>query len=123
MRVAGHGPSDDSSESSEGSLSSVIDNIDERAGYAAHKGQRSYSRQIVDHDPGPDSIDPIEEGLCSEIGHGTRAARLALDEALPRVSDAIAAQRIEAAIALLDRALSQILRLEAWLNNPEQVMK
>ena len=49
----------------------------------------------------------------------TDAATLALHEALPRVSDAMAAQRIEAAIGLLDQSLSRTLDLEAWLSHPE----
>ena len=53
-------------------------------GICSTQGPRAIRGQIVDHDPGPDSIDPIQDGLCSEIAHGTRTARLALDEALPR---------------------------------------
>jgi hypothetical protein len=90
---------------------------DERAGHAVQKDRASDSR-----DPAPDSIDSVGDELCSEIAHGTRIACLALREALPRVSDVMAAQRIEAAIGLLDQALSRTLDLRARLSNPEQTM-
>ncbi len=120
--VTGLDPRDDSSDPAEG-LGSVMGKIDERAGYAGHEDQQRSSCQIADDHPVPDSIDPVGDDLCSEIAHGTRIAKLALHEALPHVSDAMAAQRIQAAIGLLDRALSRIIDLRAWLSHPEQGME
>jgi hypothetical protein len=120
------GPHDDSSDPADEHLGSVMSKIDERAGYAGYEDQEKGSCEITDHDPAPDSIDPVGDQLCSEIAFRTRIARLVCPwrhEALPRVSDAVDAQRIEAAIGLLDQALSRTLHLKAWSSNPEQAMR
>ena len=111
----GDNPGDSPSDPAARNLDSAMKEIDERAGYAEPIG----SREATDQDRPTGSIDSAGDRLCSEIASGTRFARLALLEAVPRVSDSIATQQIEAAIGLLDRSLRRTLDLKAWLNTPK----
>ncbi len=90
-------------------LNSVIGAIDERSGYqSGHMDPNSGVRRKA-----------LVRGRASrEITSSLRVARQDLRDALPRVADALARDRIGAAIGLLGSALAQLYEV-AGLSEPE----